>query len=97
MIETSVSVTRFTGFCFILQYLLKIFDECQLFVGEGLVADDLLLESPCTLIMALYEQDGTTVHLYYWRDGLEEEKAVCFVIKLTFIYIILFFSTVRYS
>ncbi len=36
-------------------------------------------EGPCAIILALYEQDGKTVKMYYWRDGLEEEKAVRYI------------------
>ncbi|XP_064394752.1 translationally-controlled tumor protein-like [Halichondria panicea] len=57
--------------------LLSIFDDCQIFVGENCVSQqfDKPPEGPCAIVLALYEQDGKTVKMYYWRDGLEEEKA----------------------
>lgn len=73
----------FTNWCYnitCIQFLLTIFDDCQLFVGEGYhicnVLDD---KPPCALILAQTEADGS-IYLYYWRDGLEEEKAVRFLI-----------------
>ena len=32
--------------------------------------------TPCMVILADYQDDGKTVKMYYWRDGLDEEKMV---------------------
>lgn len=59
--------------------MLSIFDDAQFFIGENSSDHfDPDEENPCSVVVAIVEQDGKTAKLYYWKDGLEEEKAVSF-------------------
>ena len=68
------------GCLFHIQKVLSMLEEAVIFGHEGCDCKGPPLDIDGVLqygiVMALYEQDGKTVHLYYWRDALEEEKAV---------------------
>ena len=58
------------------QKLLELFKDAQLFVGEESQGQQFDDKEPCMVILAMYQDDGKTVKMYYWRDGLDEEKMV---------------------
>lgn len=64
-------------------------------MGEELTASNVLEKSPCAMVIALDAEDGKSVNMYIFKDGLEEEKAVrsilCVVLHC------LYFSTVKDS
>ena len=59
--------------------ILSKFDEYRFYLGESMNIDGMV-------VLQYYREDGLTPIFIYLKDGLKEEKYVCFFFKSKFLF-----------